>query len=670
MAISLNGTIPTSLKTELDKRASDVKDRSKGFNYQKRAYVSISSTGNNVTALCNGTMTIGDVNSPTGGHVNTMYTFESGSTLRRLKPILTSVKMVNDGGSDYMNAYIYNVTIEFKVFTLEDLDEAESAFLRIGAEIKLSAGWSGIRDNTHNRNEFLVNVYNYSFSLDADGGYNISLKCMSPAGIWPKEKVTSHEAKLDDQLDTSREKSLPEILMNIMLVSTTRQTGDTVEDIVDKKSDDNKLVEMNGWGPGQYGAGTNGMPKLQLRKRLLFWGAEIKGAAGHWYNDEELHKAYVDLEGIIVVINALLENTNSTVRYTIPHTSVGGVDPGGAEFPDIPYISSADPTKFILPHKYAIYEESTPGAVPENMDWSVLMTTGQPNGYNQIHAIKVELHYLATIYKELSDSPEKQGGVTMPFTYDALLTKLFADLEYNTGGMINIISVAPLENIEDVKTPTAAKPAVIQIVNRVVLKPAPPATIDPYVFKVIAPNSFVKSVSMETDFDSDTLMMASRQGIEGGSSNQGNLDTLYGDCTGSMVNPTIAQALKVKIFDLMTKIQDMKYAYSKGFDNTTVSSLADAQRTLMRLLATTNDPLAPEQTKEIIYPLNLSVTIDGIFGFPFMAPISVDRLPKVYRDKKRAYFSITSQEHSWDGQGGWETAIGTVMRINPKPKAP
>ena len=60
----------------------------------------------------------------------------------------------------------------------------------------------------------------------------------------------------------------------------------------------------------------------------------------------------------------------------------------------------------------------------------------------------------------------------------------------------------------------------------------------------------------------------------------------------------------------------------------------------------------------------LSVTIDGIFGIPYLAPITIDRLPSKYKGtNNKTYFSITSIEHSFDGQGGWETSIDTVMRI-------
>ena len=60
--------------------------------------------------------------------------------------------------------------------------------------------------------------------------------------------------------------------------------------------------------------------------------------------------------------------------------------------------------------------------------------------------------------------------------------------------------------------------------------------------------------------------------------------------------------------------------------------------------------------------LSLSVTIDGISDVPYMAPIDIDRMPKIYKNEA-VRFNITSIEHSFDGQGDWSTTYETMMRL-------
>ena len=59
--------------------------------------------------------------------------------------------------------------------------------------------------------------------------------------------------------------------------------------------------------------------------------------------------------------------------------------------------------------------------------------------------------------------------------------------------------------------------------------------------------------------------------------------------------------------------------------------------------------------------IKLGVTLDGINGIGFLQPITVDRLPQNYRENVK--FLITGIEHSFDGQGGWETKLDTAMKV-------
>ena len=72
----------------------------------------------------------------------------------------------------------------------------------------------------------------------------------------------------------------------------------------------------------------------------------------------------------------------------------------------------------------------------------------------------------------------------------------------------------------------------------------------------------------------------------------------------------------------------------------------------------------PEESPQAILPfqLKLGVTLDGVEGINFLAPVTADRLPSRFR-KAGVKFLVTSTEHSFDGQGKWETNLKAVMTM-------
>ena len=100
----------------------------------------------------------------------------------------------------------------------------------------------------------------------------------------------------------------------------------------------------------------------------------------------------------------------------------------------------------------------------------------------------------------------------------------------------------------------------------------------------------------------------------------------------------------------------------KGASPERLTAYGDACRTFIQREAKQNSELQKGRFSEIQYTLNLSVTIDGVWEIPFLAPITIDRMPSVFK-QDNVVFSITAVNHDWDGKGGWETSLETVMRI-------
>ena len=150
--IDFNPVFNTDVANELNDRTSAASgvtrdDFFRYWNYKKYCYVNISIKANvsgtaivPTTSLVIGdnTAPVGKFRTPTKGGLD-MYTDEGGS--RKPKPVLTSVKILNQGGQDYTEAAIYEIEASFKVYTLNDLEEVEKTFFIIGAEMVVNFGW-------------------------------------------------------------------------------------------------------------------------------------------------------------------------------------------------------------------------------------------------------------------------------------------------------------------------------------------------------------------------------------------------------------------------------------------------------------------------------------------------------------------------------------------------
>ena len=106
------------------------------------------------------------------------------------------------------------------------------------------------------------------------------------------------------------------------------------------------------------------------------------------------------------------------------------------------------------------------------------------------------------------------------------------------------------------------------------------------------------------------------------------------------------------------EIAKIRYEYGAGgFDSQKISSYTE-----MIMNSLKREPPTKGRYSEVLFAWDLSITIDGIWGIPFMAPIIIDRIPSIYK-KSNIIFSVTGVSHSFDGQGDWSTELSTVMRV-------
>ena len=655
---NLNPVMPADVKAELKQRMTDVEERDKNWMYKKYAYIKMSTTGKSQTAMCPSVYSIGDGTIGNGGHLS-LYTKEGG--IRKFKPTLTSVKMNNDGGQDYTEAYIYEIEAQFKVFTLDDLDKVEASFFRIGAEVKFEFGWHGIRNvsgiNQVEGDEAIkANVYNFSFSLEDDGGFACTIKAMSAAALWPQETLDGVDTTNAAEEATKKNARVCGFLEKLQLANRRAfgiKAGQSL-DYANGNISDN-LLYMN---TQKFNAGG---------KTIVgsFWVTEMLTNQGTWYNDDEKWYSYTNLATLINYINAKLSKGKSQIRYKIPRGTKEAKMTNNAYWKNV---GSADPTQIVLQGERASYGSGGSGKSNNFKAWKegTLKSNydnGQQLGEHDIGGILIGIEYMTKLYFEMEDSPSsKIGGVKQKPKIKDFLQRIFDNIETLSGGMVSLM-MAP-ETINQGKQET--KTNNVLILNR--RETIEEATIKPFEFETLSKRAICKSVSLETDFDSDTLILSTQNAIASGKSNYDALIKLYPNCDKLTEAINSAKEAGNGSEGVTTEsIRKKRASYGDdGIDMQGIASMADANKAYIQQSRIQNPGSWPAQFSEQIFMFKLNLTIDGIFGIKYLSPITIDRLPNRYKASDKTYFSIISIEHSFDGQGGWDTSLDTVMRIQGK----
>lgn len=656
---SLNPIMDKDVAAELTQRMSDVENRDKNWMYKKYAHIKMSTTGKSQTAMCPTVYSIGDGTIGHGGHLS-LYTEEGG--IRKFKPTLTSVKMNNDGGQDYTEAYIYEIEAQFKVFTLDDLDKVEASFFRIGAEVKFEFGWHGIRNvsginQVEGDDAIKANVYNFSFSLEDDGGFACTIKAMSAAALWPQETLDGVDTTNEAEEATKKNTRVCGFLEKLQLANRRAfgiTEGQTLDDANGGISDNQLYMNTQKFNAGG--------------KTIVgsFWVTEMLTNQGSFFNDDEKWFSYTNLATLINYINAKLSKGGSQIRYKIPRGSKEVKMTTNAYWKNI---GSADPTQIVLQGERASYGSGGSEDSDNFKNWKDgTLKSNYDNGQkfdeveHEIGGILIGIEYMTKLYFEMEDSPSsKMGGVKQKPKIKDFLQRIFDNIETLSGGMVSLM-MTPEETNQGKQT---TKTNNILILNR--RETIETAEIKPFEFETLSKRAICKSVSLETDFDSDTLILSTQNAIASGKSNYDALIKLYPNCDKLKESINSAKASgngdEVKTVDIRKK----RASYGDdGIDLQGISSMADANRAYIQQKRIQNPDAWSPQFSEQIFMFKLNLTIDGIFGMKYLSPITIDRLPSRYKASDKTYFSVISIEHSFDGQGGWDTSFDTVMRIQGK----
>ena len=635
---------PGNIKSELSNRESYVANKSVNWNYDKYAWIQMRATGKSSTIACPTAYgPIGDGSPGTQVGHNDLYVTEGG--VRKFKPQLKSVSISNQGAQDYTDALIYEIEAQFTAYTTSQLNAINDAFFKPGSEVEFKFGWEGYSSGV-NKGSCKANVYNFSFSMAEDGSFDCTIKCMSAAGLWASDDMGG-TSKAEDSDDGNKYADFLQTLKTDMRASFGLDAAADVDEVDD--------IGNNGLASA-YQSTKYGMAR--------FYAAEIVVDPG--WNDEEQFVSYCSINTLINYINYKSLKSNegtATAKYEVATGVLG-------EWPIIKEIGSADPSKFVLPGDQGNYGDPRvpnkgwfDGDISENFGkW------GSTIGYDAIATsllgkIAVSIEYMDEIYAEVNKAAGRKGGVKVAPKISEFLSSLFAKLENLTGGLLHIALIPHTAGGALMQTDnqelTIGKPLILKLCNKKMVSNKADAKQTPYTFKTLTKRSITRAVSLSTDMDSDTMLMMTPNNVAKGTSNVKGAEKLDSTSCGHS-----AKAIANTSADNPSKydIETIRFEYGAGgYDSQKVSSYSEMCKNYI-LRNSQSTELAGGRYNEVLFAYDLSVTIDGIWGIPFMAPIIIDRIPNVFKSPD-IMFSITGVSHTFDGQGDWSTELSTVMRI-------
>lgn len=636
---NFNPGFDSNVASELDRRRRAVASKDVNWMYQKYAYVKFTSLkldprptpGGDLNEdedyvsvfalLPKGGKVIGTIEK--GGYLKSFHNNENDITT--LKPVLNSVTVTANGGGDIYNSYISEVDVNFTVYDLGELDEIQNEFFTLGSKAKLEFGWffSG-DDNSTNKGELIINIYNFGFSMSSDGSFSCNVKGLTE-GVFVGTKSISDaiELTVDEQNALGEGSSNPATTPQALLAKAYKTFGVTA-------GQKGYFQDWSLWGIGSldnpgdmFTANGNGYQIQNGQGITEFYVSLLKEKSTTGEN--EILIFYIKFEDLINFINNTsgggdtftISNENNSIRKPEPLTSFG----------------SADPRKFIFPGDMGVYNTS---------NYSYTFKGKIPTDY-EINNILISISALSEYYDGLSSRVNEK---TTPPTMAKLLSKIGSEIFRLSGGLVDI-KVAPMGNGTNSKIENKYK--IFNNANVPFIAQAP------YRFSVLEKDSILKNVSLDSDFDTDVMLMMSVARAKKGEFNITPLKQLY----PNLPDITLDAKAEQKVEDNNQKDNTTKLGIAEnGIDDSIANSIADSMRAA---LVVDNDN---GTFLSLPFYLKLGITIDGINGLGFLQPITIDRLPSNYSsDNTNVRFLITGIEHSFDGQGGWETKIDTVMKV-------
>ena len=553
------------------------------------------------TTKSNGKRAIIDV--PTQGGIGGRGMYSNSGTQRFTpKSHIVSVKINNEGkwGSTK------RCSLQFAAYSLNALNSLQP-FLTVGSEVIINAGWVDAGGAGGPGLVFKGIVYNFSYNLNANGGFDCICDAISEGALAASLRVSSEfetgTAPPPPAANESGNEAAANNMFSLISDEITKLTDSG--DIDQLPAETAKTISENYAFP---------ITALAFKLRRTPEGRETAGDDASKLETPADPIFYVTLETIVDLINKMLTGINVPFRYVCnENTTTSLVDP---------YMKSANPLVLMIPGRidyssqFKITDTGYESAIAKGDLSKLLISTDW--------LLKTSEEYQRTIGGQL---PNDAGQIA------TFLQTIFDMIKTYTGSyhLLSLIT-DPKEN----------NPTTWHIVDSNYIQ----STVNPYVFEVGTKRSMVRAVQLNTKIPSK-FAAAAYISARSGTQSSATSDTY--------VSPTIVGAAKNELAFNPADVKTFALDLILDISDTNINKMSAF---LTKLKASKPATAAPNSLQPAAF--DLSITVDGIDGIVFGNTISTNYIPSLYA--KDVYFTVTNVEHNI-ANNDWTTTLSTVMRM-------
>ena len=415
--------------------------------YKRRAYGSITVTGNDQFSGCAGAYTLSFDNSGNGKYSQGGALNARGGGRYTPQPYLTSITTKNQGSGGITDLALWEIEFQYTCWSVDQLNKLSDAFMIPGNIINVKFGWNtgGSVNITGAR------IYDFSWSYNDDGSWSCTGKALGESSSAGAFRIKPTNSPAESQSEASTAKSYGPI-------KVLQDKGDKVLGLTRTEEG-----EIEGNVPGTDGTAKskNGYAIVNLQKAAGAWDMLWSGGAA-----DSLMISFVAIRNLISHLNSTSMENGYTIKCD-------------GSYDSDPYVQSADPSSVLLCGSQANYGSDN--------NFSAL-----DGSAGVIKDIYVSTAMLLKIEDELL-SKEKDKTGNPEYTVNTFLSRVFAEIESCTGGAVNCAVIPDPTNKQ------------IVIVNQHFdIKSSGGGTS----ISILGESSPVKSISMSSNFDPEMAAIA------------------------------------------------------------------------------------------------------------------------------------------------------------------
>ena len=549
------------------------------------------------------------------------------------KPLLSEIEISNEGPLGSMLRAVFKFTIYPELTqTGFDLEGIEKAFFIPGNEVSIKWGWS-VSGNSNNasQGEFDGIIYNFNWSLNEDFSVSATVSAVSPSAI-----SMGISAEMTTRTD------LDGIEAGIVDAGEIELRGSNLIKVIDADLADASIAT----GSFQLSDGQSYyvFKDLTLSKKLDYYAIGLPFQEQEEIDLNDIPPAiskvfwYVKLGAIAEFINYLLEDFDDPIK------TIFRVQAFGNETQYVKDIKSAFPIDIYFPdYQMGKYGDLNP-FTEEN---SPLTEDVSENTIN-IGNILIGVDYLKTTFEGLIE--ENSANINYK-NLTKFLEEITKKVNHASGNIYQLTSIMFEPKQNNIKNSTGTSILSIEDFNLHTGLSVKPLQIDSTIFKPIIRDV---NISCAPPGPSATAAFVAARGnakpetsdVQLATNDQRDKRVFWREYTTALGN--------------MESLE--RIAKSRGF-NLNWSESYRAHLVKYKKTSLNGDA---HWLNNAVYPIELSLTMDGINGFKFGDTLKTQMIPRIYNSDYNMVFTISKIIHSIR-EKDWETTISTKSRITTIP---